>query len=111
MKRSQRAQRRSREEWRILVDEWRASGKPMKEFAGERELSANCLSYWSSTLQRERRKPPTPKLLPVRVMASQEFAGPGLELDVGPLRLRFAGGASPAYVAAVARALLTAGSA
>jgi hypothetical protein len=90
-----------------LVDEWRASGKPMKEFAGERELSANCLSYWSSTLQREPRRAPAPRLLPVRVSASSEVVAPGLELVVGPLRLRFEGGSSPAYVAAVARALLT----
>ena len=108
MKRNQRAQRRSREEWRVLVDEWRASGKAMKEFASEHELSVNCLSYWSSTLGREPGRSPAPRLLPVRVSASPEVASPGLELVVGPLRLRFEGGSSPAYVAAVARALLTA---
>lgn len=79
----------------------------MKEFAGERELSANCLSYWSSTLRRESRKAHAPRLLPVRVSTSPEIVAPGLELVVGPLRLRFEGGSSPAYVAAVARALLT----
>lgn len=79
----------------------------MKEFAGERELSANCLSYWSSTLKREPRRA-TPRLLPVRVSTSAEAATPGLELVLGPLRLRFEGGSSPAYIAAVARALLMA---
>ena len=80
----------------------------MKEFAGERELSANCLSYWSSTLGREPRKTPSARLLPVRVSPNAEVASPGLELVVGPLRLRFESGSSPSYVAAVARALLTA---
>ena len=106
MRVAQRARRRSREEWRGLVDEWRASGAPMKVFAAERGLSANCLSYWSSTLQRERRKSATPKLLPVRVTPSTELVDSGLELAIGPLRLRLPAGTSPTYIAAVARALL-----
>lgn len=81
----------------------------MKDFARERGVSANSLSYWSSTLKREPRKPPMPKLLPVRVAPAMDVTSPGLELSVGPLRLRFDGGTSPAYIAAVARALLTSG--
>ncbi len=82
----------------------------MKDFARQRGISANSLSYWSSTLRREPRTV-TPKLLPVRVSPVAEMAAPGLELLVGPLQLRFDGGTSPAYVAAVARALLGTGSA
>lgn len=37
MKNSEKTQRRSREEWLTLVDERRLSGKPMKQFARERE--------------------------------------------------------------------------
>lgn len=106
MKVTQRARRRSRTEWRGLVEEWRASGEPMKVFAADRGLSANCLSYWSSTLQRERKKSPPPKLLPVRVASSAEPADSSLELAIGPLRLRLPAGTSPGYIAAVARALL-----
>jgi hypothetical protein len=110
MKAGERAKRRAREEWRGLVQEWRASGMCMKDFARRRGVSANSLSYWSSTLQREPRKQ-TPKLLPVRVTPTIDVGSSGVELLVGPLRFRFDGGASPAYVASVARALLAVGSA
>lgn len=103
--------RRSREEWRALVQEWRASGLSMKEFAGQRGVSASSLAYWSSTLKREPRRTPAPRLLPVRVSSTVAVTSPGLELVLGPLRLRFDGGTSPTYIAEVARALLSAGSA
>jgi len=78
----------------------------MKAFAAERGVSVNCLSYWSSTLQREARLDRSTRLLPVKVTPSEE-PSPGLLLMVGPLRLRFEGGTSPTYIAAVARALVS----
>jgi transposase-like protein len=110
MKAGEKARRRGREEWRGLVHEWRASGMRMKDFARQRGISASSLAYWSSTLGREPRKT-APKLLPVRVSPAAEMVAPGVSLLVGPLQFRFDGGTSPAYVAAVARALLATGSA
>jgi hypothetical protein len=110
MRKSKRAQRRSRDEWRVLVGEWKVSGAPAREFADRRGLSASSLLYWSSVLRREAPARPLPKLLPVRVTPAVDAPERALELVVGPLRVRFEGGTTPAYVAAVARALMDAAS-
>jgi len=108
MRKRERAPRRSRAQWRVLVDEWKASGVPAREFARARDLSTSSLQYWSSMFRRETPPRATPKLLPVRVTNAADVQERALELVVGPVRVRFEGGTSPTYVAAVARSLLDA---
>lgn len=107
MKKTDKRTRRSRAQWQALVEEWRGSGVKANEFALSRGLSTTSLYYWSSVLARA--APPTPKLLPVRV-APQLARSFDLELAVGPARVRFEQGTAPAYVGALARALLEAAS-
>lgn len=109
MKKPGRHAARSREEWVGLVSEWKTSGSTARAFASARGLSVSSLFYWSSTLKREA---PTARagsrLLPVRVTAAAPQHLTALELVVGGTRVRFDGGASPRYVAALAQALLEA---
>ncbi|MFM2420220.1 MAG: hypothetical protein RL385_4943 [Pseudomonadota bacterium] len=107
MKKHEKSGRRTRDEWRAVVAEWKASGQSAREFAAARGLSRGSLFYWSSELAREA---PTPaaKLLPVRVMPSVVPTAREVELTVGSVRVRLDGQASPAYVAALARALVDA---
>ena len=111
MSRRERSVTRNREEWRVLVREWKACGSSAREFASTRELSEASLYYWSSMLKRE--APSTgraaARLVPVRVTSQERVAE--LELAVGTMRVRFDSGASPRYVAALAQALLEAASA
>lgn len=96
----------------MLVGEWKASGSTAKEFARTRELSLTSLFSWSSTLKRE--APPArvaSRLVPVRLPVPVHESRAELELAVGTMRVRFDSGASPRYVAALARALLEAASA
>jgi hypothetical protein len=106
MKKAGKHTRRNREQWQALVEEWRGSGVKANEFALSRGLSTTSLYYWSSLLARTAQAP-TPKLLPVRV-APQAARSFDLELAVGPARVRFEEGTAPAYVGALARALLEA---
>jgi hypothetical protein len=111
MKKRERSPARSREEWRVLVREWKASGSTAKEFARMRELGVTNLFYWSSTLKREAAPTRVAALLPVHLPAPVHESRAELELAVGPMRVRFDNGASPRYVAALAQALLEAESA
>ena len=107
MKKNDKRSRRNRNAWRALVAEWRASGVQAPEFARRRGLKVANLYYWSSVLGREQPKAAT-RLVPVQLATSTGHSV-DLELLVGPARLRFPEGTAPAYVAAVARALLEAG--
>jgi transposase-like protein len=106
MRKPEKRVRRDRKQWQTLVEEWRSSGANAKEFARTHGLSTTSLYYWSSVLSRAA-PAPMPKLLPVRV-AAQVARSSELELWVGPARVRFDEGTSPAYVGALARALLEA---
>jgi hypothetical protein len=112
MKKPERSAARGREEWRVLVREWKASGSTAQEFASTRELSVTSLYYWSSVLKRDVPAARTAaRLVPVRVMSSSFESRAELELAVGAIRMRFDTGTSPRYVAALAQALLEAASA
>jgi hypothetical protein len=108
MKKSERAPRRSREQWRGLVAEWKSSGRSARDFAVARDVKVESLQYWSRVLGRDAAAR-GPKLLPVCVTPAAETVVRSLELVLGPLRVRFEGGTPPSYVAAVAHALLHAG--
>jgi hypothetical protein len=103
MKKSEGRARRGREHWAALVADWRASGTSGSEFARVHGLKPANLYYWSSVLGREADRPAA-KLLPVHV-APHLVRAARFELLVGGLRLRFDEGASPAYIADLARSL------
>jgi hypothetical protein len=110
MAKTKKSASRGREEWRILVQAWKAGGSTARAFSEAQGLNMASLFYWSSMFKREKRSEPAAKLLPVRV-SPVEVRRPAMELRVGPTRVRFEGGTSPGYVAALARALLEAVSA
>jgi hypothetical protein len=110
MSKNDRAPRRSREEWRALVGEWKTAGGSARGFADPRGLSSKSLLNWSSVFEREPVARTGPKLLPVRVSAGVSAPERALELIVGPLRVRFDAGTPPGYVADLARAMLDAAS-
>jgi hypothetical protein len=110
MRKPEKTVRRCREDWRVLVREWKASGTTAKEFSRARGLSMTALFYWSSTLKSETLARAAPRLLPVVVTGPVGARSAELELVVGPMMLRFDDGASPTYVAELARALLVAAS-
>lgn len=110
MAKTKKSASRSRDEWRSLVQAWKASGTTAKAFSEAQGLNTASLFYWSSVFKREVTNEAAAKLLPVRV-SPVDVRRPAMELRVGPTRVRFEGGTSPGYVAALARALLEAVSA
>lgn len=110
MAKSKKSASRCRGEWRSLVQAWKASGTTARAFSETQGLNTASLFYWSSVFKREGTHEAPAKLLPVRV-SPVEVRRPAMELRVGPTRVRFEGGMSPVYVAALARALLDAVSA
>lgn len=107
MKKTENAASRSREEWRGLVQEWKVSGQTAKEFCQARGLSRTCLFHWSSVFKRGTASAVSDRLVPVRVAKALDVCVPTsrVELEVGRFHLRFDSGASPQYVASLARAL------
>jgi hypothetical protein len=43
----------ARERWRELVEQWRVSGQPAREFAAHRGIKASTLAHWKWRLGRE----------------------------------------------------------
>jgi hypothetical protein len=43
----------ARERWRELVEQWRVSGQPAREFAAHRGINAATLAHWKWRLGRE----------------------------------------------------------
>ncbi|MDB4972811.1 MAG: hypothetical protein JWN48_1152 [Myxococcaceae bacterium] len=78
-----RSRSRQREEWRVLVREWKAGGQRAKEFAGARQLSMTSLFYGPSMLKREAPTRAPARLLPVRVTTSPIGRPAEFELAVG----------------------------
>jgi len=107
MRKTEGAASRSREEWFGLVQEWKASGQTAKEFCQSRGLSRTCLFHWSSVFKRGAASATAARLVPVRVAKALNVCAPvsKVELEVGRFHLRFDSGASPQYVASLARAL------
>lgn len=106
MKKNEKRLRRDRNAWRALVTEWHASGTQAPEFARMRGLKVANLYYWSSVLRREEK--PAARMIPVQ-LAPTTVRTAEFELVVGAARVRFQETVPPAYVAAVAQALVEAG--
>lgn len=95
-------ERRSREQWRGLVAQWRRSGQTQKAFAAEHGLVTSTLSWWCAELKRE--APAPHAFVPVEVQA-QEQTEPVAVLRCGEAALHIAPGVDPAWVAAVLKQL------
>jgi hypothetical protein len=85
--RTTKAERR----WRRIVEKWRSSGLPAREFAAQHRISALTMYAWSSRLSKEDAArgadTPTatmPKLLPVEIVdeASRVSRPPRAALEV-----------------------------
>lgn len=92
----QRQIRRSREEWKVLVARYEASGQTRERFCAEMGIGESTLRRWCSRLRE--RTPPTVSTAPVFVELPAQDKRPGtavqpweveLQLDAGVvLRLR-----------------------
>lgn len=89
--------RRTREDWKRLVAEFRASGMGTTEFARKRRLNPRTLQWWAWELRDES---PTEivKFVPVQVAASAVPARDVVEARVGAVTLRFESGTDAEYV-------------
>jgi len=102
MKRKQR----SREFWEKAVDFTEASSLTQAQCAEKLGVGQHALSYWQCKLRRERReRGEKGALVPVKVLETEPVAAMGLEFDLKDGLLRFSEGASPEYIADLARAL------
>ena len=94
--------RRSREEWRELVVEFRGSGARAQDFARQRGLNVTRLWWWCSELRKEVPGKPVAsvRFLPVRAAAVVPSPKP-IEAQVGAVVLRFECGTDVEYLAAL----------
>lgn len=97
--------RRTAEQWAEIVAAAEQAGASHAEVAAKHRVSLSALRYHVYKARKSPdSKPGRPRLLPVRVGAAP--AAPALlEAQVGAVRLRFAEGCNPSYVAAVLSAL------
>lgn len=71
--------RTTEQEWRARVDEQERSGLTVREFARQRGLNGNTLSWWRSKLRRNRAQETA--MVPVEVVDGDPVGGPAqLEL-------------------------------
>lgn len=78
--------------WHGLIQDWRASGQPKKEFAKSRGVSADAMSYWVTKFNKSGRSARSePAFVPVNVVekscedqAITVHLSNGLSLAFGP---------------------------
>jgi hypothetical protein len=110
--------RRSRQEWKQIVREWKRSGLSRGQFAALRGFNARTLGFWCWTLRQDRAVSSASqvRLLPVHVAhAPADDAGVSVptehephavvDLTGGSLRLEFALGSDPRHVAELIAAI------
>jgi hypothetical protein len=105
--------RRSAEQWREIVERWRASGESAREFAAREGEVAGTLSWWGKRLKTEepRRarvaKGTGPTFTQLRVRGSSSSSSGGRVEVVTPsgLVVRVTGAVSEADLVAVLRAV------
>ena len=94
--------RRSREQWRRLVQRYEASGERSADFARREGLNAKTFAWWRSELRREARgKTTTLTLVPVPSRTREPVI---IELPSGT-ELRVPQGAEPNWVGRLVNAL------
>lgn len=100
--------RRSREIWKQLVAEYRASGGTAEAFARKHRLNVGTLRWWCGQLRKEgSAKAIVPvQFVPVRSKLAP-VPGMGLvEAQVGAVTLRFESGTDVEYVSALLQGLV-----
>ena len=91
------AMRRSREDWKSLVAEYRRSGLSAAEFARRRGLKVGTLRWWSSQLQDLSEQ--TVEFLALRPVAPEPCSH--IEVAVGTIVVRFEVGTDTEYLASL----------
>lgn len=96
--------------WSERVREWKASGKPAKEYAEGREFKASTLVYWASCLRRgtgaaSRPKKREPHVRMVRVVPGSARPDETIVVAVGAARVAVRAGFDHALLRQVIRAL------
>ena len=113
MEKKRKQVRRSRDEWKRIVEEYRSSGQSQRAFAQTRGLNLSSLSRWSRLLPREdeRGKGGYREAGLIELVADQRphratvFEADGARLLVGrSVSLELASLPAPDYVALIARA-------
>lgn len=107
------ARRRSKQEWKQIVLEWRRSGLRRGQFARRHGLNPTTLGFWCWTLKAELAALPARlKLLPVHTLppARETEATPcdqraTLDMTGGSLRVEFSLDADPHRIAELVTAL------
>jgi Transposase len=107
------ARRRSRQEWKQIVQEWQQSGLRKSLFARRHGLNPTTLGFWCWTLKADlEAAPPRLQLLPVQRAPVPGYAEVTsgahraiIDLTGGALRVEFSLGADPRGVAELVAAL------
>ena len=95
--------RRSREDWKALVAEYRGGGSSADEFSRRRGLKVATLRWWCSELRDEvmsRALVPV-RFVPLRPVAGSASTSKVVEARVGAVALRFEAGTDVDYVASL----------
>lgn len=94
--------RRSREIWKRLVAEYRASGSTAEAFARRERLNVGTLRWWCTELRRESPvRAAAVRFLPVRATAAVPPAQRLVEAQVGGVCVRFEAGTDVEYMSAL----------
>ena len=99
----QRQPKRSREEWRQIVDRYQASGLKAVEFARLEGLNVHTFAWWRHELRREARPPAPLTLVPVPKTPSRD---PLVIRFPDGTELRVPHGHEPGWVGRIADVLL-----
>jgi hypothetical protein len=95
--------KRSRADWEKLIAEFERGSESQVQFCARRSVAVATLQYWLRRLRRGDREKSV-SVVPVR-LSDGATGRPGVEAELGSLRLRFEEGLAPEYIAAVLRAL------
>jgi hypothetical protein len=92
--------RRTREDWKRVLAELRASGMGTTEFARKRHINPKTLQWWAWELRNEA-SAELVQFVPVEAVASVRPACRVMEAQAGAVTLRFESGTDVEYVAAL----------
>ena len=77
------AQRKAnRERWVKEVQAWRASGKPLSEWARRRNLSRDALEYWKRRIPAGAARLPAPARRPLTLIPVEPAAAPAAPIEL-----------------------------
>lgn len=98
--------RRTRAAWKMLVGEWRASGKTAEQFSTRHGIKPSTLKWWAWNFAGElNASKSSVALVPVKLAANVLPNIGAFDIEVGEVRFRFEVATDPRYVAALVRAV------